>query len=148
MNITRPAKPIQQVPLNMKAPVLKVIGLGGGGSNAINRMIELGLSGVDFIAANTDAQALRNSLAPVKIQLGPQLTRGLGAGGNPEMGEGAAERGRRHPAVRGARPRRRPHPRASGGGPARSSPRSAVTRSLTAGERSEPGAQKASGKHL
>jgi cell division protein FtsZ len=91
MNITMPAKPIQQVPLNMKAPVLKVIGLGGGGSNAINRMIELGLSGVDFIAANTDAQALRNSLAPVKIQLGPQLTRGLGAGGNPEMGEGAAE---------------------------------------------------------
>jgi len=91
MNITMPAKPIQQVPLNMKAPVLKVIGLGGGGSNAINRMIELGLSGVDFIAANTDAQALRNSLAPVKIQLGPQLTRGLGAGGNPDMGEGAAE---------------------------------------------------------
>ncbi|WP_075075252.1 cell division protein FtsZ [Longilinea arvoryzae] len=86
-----PAKPIQQVPLNVKPPVLKVIGLGGGGSNAINRMIELGLSGVDFIAANTDAQALRNSLAPVKIQLGPQLTRGLGAGGNPEMGEGAAE---------------------------------------------------------
>lgn len=91
MNITMPAKPIQQVPLNIKPPVLKVIGLGGGGSNAINRMIELGLSGVDFIAANTDAQALRNSLAPVKIQLGPQLTRGLGAGGNPDMGEGAAE---------------------------------------------------------
>jgi cell division protein FtsZ len=91
MNITMPAKPIQQVPLNVKPPVLKVIGLGGGGSNAINRMIELGLSGVDFIAANTDAQALRNSLAPVKIQLGPQLTRGLGAGGNPEAGEGAAE---------------------------------------------------------
>jgi cell division protein FtsZ len=91
MNITMPAKPIQQVPLNVKPPVLKVIGLGGGGSNAINRMIELGLSGVDFIAANTDAQALRSSLAPVKIQLGPQLTRGLGAGGNPEAGEGAAE---------------------------------------------------------
>ncbi len=91
MNITMPAKPIQPVPLNVKPPVLKVIGLGGGGSNAINRMIELGLSGVEFIAANTDGQALRNSLAPVKIQLGPQLTRGLGAGGNPEMGEGAAE---------------------------------------------------------
>lgn len=91
MNITMPAKPIQQLPLNVKPPVIKVIGLGGGGSNAINRMIELGLSGVDFIAANTDAQALRNSLAPTKIQLGPQLTRGLGAGGNPAMGEGAAE---------------------------------------------------------
>ena len=91
MNITMPAKPIQQVPLNVKPPVLKVVGLGGGGSNAINRMIELGLSGVDFIACNTDAQALRSSLAPVKIQLGPQLTRGLGAGGCPEKGEGAAE---------------------------------------------------------
>lgn len=91
MNITMPAKPIQQLPLNVKPPVIKVIGLGGGGSNAINRMIELGLSGVDFIAVNTDAQALRNSLAPTKIQLGPQLTRGLGAGGNPAMGEGAAE---------------------------------------------------------
>ena len=51
-------------------PVLKVIGLGGGGSNAVNRMIELGLTGVDFIAANTDAQMLKTSLAPTKIQLG------------------------------------------------------------------------------
>jgi cell division protein FtsZ len=72
-------------------PSLKVIGLGGGGSNAINRMIELGLSGVDFIVANTDAQALNNSLAPTKIQLGPKTTRGLGAGGNPNVGESAAE---------------------------------------------------------
>ena len=54
-------------------------------------MIELGLSGVDFIAANTDAQALRRSLAPTKIQLGPQLTRGLGAGGDPQVGQAAAE---------------------------------------------------------
>ncbi len=72
-------------------PVLKVIGLGGGGSNAINRMIELGINGVEFIAANTDAQALKNSLAPTKIQLGPRLTRGLGAGGDWKIGEAAAE---------------------------------------------------------
>jgi len=72
-------------------PVLKVIGLGGGGQNAVDRMIELGLEGIDFIAANSDAQVLRTSLAPVKIQLGPKVTRGLGAGGDPEMGEAAAE---------------------------------------------------------
>ncbi len=71
-------------------PTLKVIGLGGGGCNAVNRMIELGLSGVEFIAANTDAQALKNSAAPRKIQLGPKVTRGLGAGGNPEIGNAAA----------------------------------------------------------
>jgi len=76
---------------NIHKPSLKVLGLGGGGSNAINRMIELGLSGVDFIVANTDSQALNNSLAPTKIQLGPKTTRGLGAGGNPEIGEKAAE---------------------------------------------------------
>lgn len=76
---------------NLHKPSLKVMGLGGGGSNAINRMIELGLSGVDFIVANTDAQALSNSLAPTKIQLGPRTTRGLGAGGNPEVGRNAAE---------------------------------------------------------
>jgi len=72
-------------------PVLKVIGLGGGGSNAITRMMELGLEGVDFIAANTDYQVLQESQAPVKIQLGPQVTRGLGAGGDPEIGRAAAE---------------------------------------------------------
>ncbi len=71
-------------------PVLKVIGLGGGGCNAINRMIELGLRGVDFIAANTDRQVLQTSLAPVKVQLGPVLTRGLGAGSRPDIGESAA----------------------------------------------------------
>ena len=76
---------------DIKKPVLKVVGLGGGGSNAINRMIELGLTGVDFIAANTDNQALNQSLAPVKIQLGPNCTRGLGAGGNPAIGKTAAE---------------------------------------------------------
>ena len=70
--------------------VLKVIGLGGGGSNAVNRMIELGLTGVDFIAANTDRQALASSLAPVRLQLGPRVTRGLGAGGDPRLGAAAA----------------------------------------------------------
>ena len=79
---------------SLPKPVLKVLGLGGGGSNAINRMIELGLSGVDFIAANTDYQALQGSLAPVKIQLGPEATRGLGAGGIPEIGYKAAEESR------------------------------------------------------
>jgi cell division protein FtsZ len=69
---------------------IKVVGVGGGGGNAINTMIAAGLPGVDFIAANTDAQALRANLAPVKVQLGEKLTRGLGAGGNPEIGKRAA----------------------------------------------------------
>lgn len=72
-------------------PVLKVVGMGGGGSNAINRMIELGLKGVDFIAVNTDAQALKSNLAQTKIQIGPLITRGLGAGGNPQVGFDAAK---------------------------------------------------------
>lgn len=67
-----------------------VIGVGGGGSNAVNRMIEAGIKGVDFIVVNTDLQALNDSKAPVKIQLGSQLTRGLGAGANPEIGRQAA----------------------------------------------------------
>lgn len=75
---------------NLGRARVKVVGLGGGGSNAINRMIELGLSGVEFIAANTDRQALASCLAPTKIQLGPQVTRGLGAGGNPQIGAAAA----------------------------------------------------------
>src|SRR4030042_1577213 len=75
----------------MHKPVLKVLGLGGGGSNAVNRMIELGIDGVEFIAANTDMQALTRCLASKKIQLGPKYTRGLGAGGNPIVGEAAAE---------------------------------------------------------
>ncbi len=74
----------------MNGAVIKVIGLGGAGNNAINRMIEAGLSGVDFIAANTDAQVLAKSLADLRIQLGDKLTRGLGAGANPEIGEKAA----------------------------------------------------------
>lgn len=72
-------------------PKIVVLGLGGGGSNAVNRMIESGMHGITFIAANTDAQALANNLAPNKIQLGPKSTRGLGAGGLPVVGENAAE---------------------------------------------------------
>ena len=79
------------VPLNTALPKIVVLGLGGGGSNAINRMIESGMQGVTFIAANTDAQSLANNLAPNKIQLGPKFTRGLGAGGLPVVGENAAE---------------------------------------------------------
>lgn len=70
---------------------IKVIGVGGAGTNAVNRMIEAGLKGVDFIAINTDAQALSLSNAPVKIQIGAKLTKGLGAGSNPEIGRQAAE---------------------------------------------------------
>jgi cell division protein FtsZ len=73
---------------------IKVIGVGGGGSNAVNRMIENGLQGVDFIAVNTDAQALNLSKAETKLQLGGKLTRGLGAGANPDVGKKAAEESR------------------------------------------------------
>ncbi len=69
---------------------IKVIGVGGGGGNAVNRMIEAGVEGVEFIVANTDAQALRSSKAPVKLQLGMKLTSGLGAGANPDVGRRAA----------------------------------------------------------
>jgi cell division protein FtsZ len=91
MNITLPTTPITPTPINARTPVLKVVGFGGGGQNTIDRMIELGLSGIEYIAANTDAQVLHTSLAPTKIQLGPQLTRGLGAGGDPSVGEASAE---------------------------------------------------------
>ncbi len=70
---------------------IKVIGVGGGGQNAVNRMMEEGIQGVEFIAANTDAQALMLSRAPVRVRLGDKLTRGLGAGGDPEIGRKAAE---------------------------------------------------------
>ena len=69
---------------------IKVIGVGGGGNNAVNRMIESGVKGVDFIVANTDLQVLNNSKADVKIQIGTKLTNGLGAGANPEIGRDAA----------------------------------------------------------
>ena len=71
--------------------VIKVIGVGGGGGNAINRMVDEGVTGVEFIAANTDVQALSSTKAETVIQLGPKLTRGLGAGGRPEVGQKAAE---------------------------------------------------------
>jgi cell division protein FtsZ len=74
--------------------VLKVIGVGGGGTNAVNRMIEAGLTGVEFIAVNTDAQALLMSDADVKIHIGSSVTRGLGAGADPEVGRAAAHESR------------------------------------------------------
>ena len=70
--------------------VIKVIGVGGGGSNAINHMFKQGIKGVDFIVCNTDSQALQNSAVPNKIQLGVNLTEGLGAGANPDVGQQSA----------------------------------------------------------
>ncbi|WP_108830792.1 cell division protein FtsZ [Aedoeadaptatus coli] len=70
---------------------IKVAGIGGGGNNAVNRMINAGVKGVEFIAVNTDRQALKNSLAETKIQIGEKVTKGLGAGANPEIGEQSAE---------------------------------------------------------
>ncbi|HSO58263.1 MAG TPA: cell division protein FtsZ [Paenisporosarcina sp.] len=84
--------------------VIKVIGVGGGGNNAVNRMIEHGVKGVEFIAVNTDAQALNLSRSTVKLQIGAKLTRGLGAGANPEVGKKAAEESKEQieEALRGA----------------------------------------------
>ena len=73
---------------------IKVIGVGGGGNNAVNRMISSGLQGVEFISVNTDAQALIHAMAPKRIQIGEKLTRGLGAGARPEIGEQAAQESR------------------------------------------------------
>ena len=83
---------------------IKVIGVGGGGNNAVNRMIAAGLNGVEFISVNTDAQALMHSQAPYRIQIGEKLTKGLGAGANPEIGESAAQESREEivKALRGA----------------------------------------------
>ncbi|MBD8068382.1 cell division protein FtsZ [Bacillus sp. PS06] len=83
---------------------IKVIGVGGGGNNAVNRMIEHGVQGVDFLAVNTDAQALNLSKAETKMQIGGKLTRGLGAGANPEVGKKAAEESKEQieEALRGA----------------------------------------------
>src|SRR2546427_2831116 len=74
--------------------VIKVVGVGGGGTNAVNRMVDAGLKGVEFIAVNTDAQALQMTDADVKLQIGSELTRGLGAGANPEVGYAAANESR------------------------------------------------------
>ncbi|MEI6741376.1 MAG: cell division protein FtsZ, partial [Gemmatimonadaceae bacterium] len=73
---------------------MKVVGVGGGGGNAVNRMIEEQLEAVEFISVNTDSQALLNSRADVKIQIGKQLTRGLGAGARPDVGRQAMEENR------------------------------------------------------
>src|SRR5262245_22543666 len=69
---------------------IKVIGVGGGGGNAVNRMVQAGLGDVEFIVANTDSQALTNNAAPVKVQLGRELTKGRGAGADPNVGRAAA----------------------------------------------------------
>src|SRR5258705_5200230 len=69
---------------------IKVIGVGGGGGNAVNRMIQAGIKGIEFLVANTDIQAMRSSAAPIKLQIGGKLTKGLGAGANPEIGKQAA----------------------------------------------------------
>ncbi|AKL98301.1 cell division protein FtsZ [Endomicrobium proavitum] len=76
---------------NGQPAVIKVIGVGGGGSNAVNRMVDAGVGGVDFIAINTDAQVLMRSKAPTKVQIGEKMTKGLGVGGNPALGKKAAE---------------------------------------------------------
>ena len=90
--VTATTKPRSTAPDDVleKRAVIKVIGVGGGGGNAVNRMIEAGVTGVEFIAANTDAQVLELSQAPVKIQLGIERTGGLGCGGDPEVGRLAA----------------------------------------------------------
>jgi len=82
---------MQPIPNTESFARIKVIGVGGGGSNAVNRMIEEGLSGIEFVAVNTDAQALLLSNAPTRVRIGDKSTRGLGAGGNPEMGQKAAD---------------------------------------------------------
>lgn len=82
---------VQRMPEVEGQALIRVIGVGGGGSNAVNRMIEEGISGVDFIAMNTDSQALLRSQAQQRVHLGDKVTRGLGAGGDPEVGERAAE---------------------------------------------------------
>jgi cell division protein FtsZ len=81
----------EEKPLNT---MIKVVGVGGAGTNAVNRMIATGMDGVEFIVVNTDAQQLRDSLAPLKIQIGNKLTRGLGAGADPEIGREAANEDR------------------------------------------------------
>lgn len=82
---------MQRTPELENVACIRVVGVGGGGCNAVNRMIQEGISGVDFISVNTDNQALHLAHAPQRVRIGEKLTRGLGAGGNPEVGEKAAE---------------------------------------------------------
>jgi cell division protein FtsZ len=90
----RGRRPMFEIDQEREVAKIKVIGLGGGGSNAVNRMMAARFTGVEFIVANTDLQALRSSPAPYKIQLGAKLTSGLGAGSNPEVGKSAAQEDR------------------------------------------------------
>ena len=85
---------MHETEINNYLAVIKVVGVGGGGTNAVNRMIEEGIRGVEFVAINTDAQALAISDADIKVHIGPDLTRGLGAGANPEVGRKAADESR------------------------------------------------------
>ncbi|MCS7040364.1 MAG: cell division protein FtsZ, partial [Caldilineales bacterium] len=86
MKMNKPSKPYVE-----NLAQIKVIGVGGGGSNAVNRMIAAGIQGVEFVVVNTDAQALMLADAPVRVRIGDKLTKGLGSGGNPEIGQRAAE---------------------------------------------------------
>ncbi len=94
MQDNRGRRPVFNLEEEKENAKIKVIGLGGGGSNAINRMMAARYTGVDFIVANTDSQALRASTAPMKIQLGGRLTSGLGAGSDPDVGRNAAQESR------------------------------------------------------
>src|SRR5262245_11215272 len=86
--------PIEFVEEPQKLASIRVIGVGGAGGNAINRMIAAGLSGCEFVAANTDLQALGANVAPVRLQIGQTVTRGLGSGGNPDVGRRAIDESR------------------------------------------------------
>lgn len=91
MTTKRNSMGTQRMPQTEGTALIRVVGVGGGGGNALNRMIEENIVGVDFITVNTDQQALNTNLAPHKLQLGDRTTRGLGSGGNPEVGKKAAE---------------------------------------------------------
>src|SRR5437899_4854092 len=89
MEKDRTRRPLFELEHQVQAAKIKVFGLGGGGGNAVSRMMTAQFTGVEFIVANTDVQALHASPAPIKIQLGTKLTQGLGAGSNPEVGRNA-----------------------------------------------------------
>jgi len=93
-NTKKPTETTRKKPPEERLAIIKVIGIGGGGNNAVNEMIESGLAGTDLVAVNTDIQSLKKSLASTKIQIGSVLTRGLGTGGNPRIGEEAARHDR------------------------------------------------------
>ena len=95
MNRTRAEASAERLRLHLEEETrtgarIKVIGVGGGGGNAVNRMVQVGLDGVEFIVANTDLQAIKHNVAPIKLQIGSKLTKGLGAGADPNVGRQAA----------------------------------------------------------